>query len=235
MKKIIMLILPMVLVLLFVGCNNVSDNIIVDEPNNSNTDELQISYSFRATVLKTMASSILVQPAEDSNESKSADKISVSTQNLAIGFDINEGDEIIVYYDGLIAESYPAQIYRTDKIEKYFSGIVMKAKNVSNHGLTFEFDVVDKDISDIITGSYYIVERTNNNKHTSIPFVELEGDLAWTSEAYIIEDGSSFDVNWEWLYGELSVGNYRIGKQISFVDKENNFVNSMIYAEFEVK
>ena len=235
MKRIILLILPIVLVLAFVGCDKISDNITVEEPNNSNADNVQISYSFRATVLKTMQSSILVQPSEDSNENKSSDKISVSTKDLSIGFDIVEGDEIVVYYDGLIAESYPAQIYTTYKIEKYVPEIIMKSTNISNAGLTFKFEVIDKDISKITTGSYYIVERTNNNKHMSIPFVEMEGDLAWTSEAYIIEDGSSFDVNWKWLYGELSAGNYRIGKQISFVDEDNNFINSMIYAEFEIK
>jgi len=37
----------------------------------------------------------------------------------------------------------------------------------------------------------------------------------WTSEAYIVEKNktSEMQVNWDWLYGELSTGRYLIVKQ----------------------
>lgn len=82
-------------------------------------------YSFRAEVIEG-GENLLVTPSEDSNELRSSDKISVSTNDTDIIDEKGEpittkqlttGDIIVITYDGLIRESYPAQI-TASKVEK---------------------------------------------------------------------------------------------------------------------
>lgn len=56
---------------------------------------------------------VLVEPAESSNERRSADKIEVSLKDMGLvgkTADMKKGTKVRIYYDGMIAETYPAQI-----------------------------------------------------------------------------------------------------------------------------
>ncbi len=76
--------------------------------------------SFVATVLENNQSILLVEPAEGSVELSSADRI-VAHADDAIIIDpqgnevditaVKAGSQVVLYYDGSIAESYPAQIW----------------------------------------------------------------------------------------------------------------------------
>lgn len=75
-------------------------------------------YVFKAVVIDNI-NGLLVKPDTDSNEVKSSDKISVGTNSTIIydedkkKVDLGEiqiGDSIKITYNGLILESYPAQI-----------------------------------------------------------------------------------------------------------------------------
>lgn len=71
---------------------------------------------FLAEVLSLREKSCLVAPHPDADESRSSDKISVSFPDGGIPDGIQVGDWIAIEYDGLIAESYPAQIFGTFSI-----------------------------------------------------------------------------------------------------------------------
>lgn len=73
---------------------------------------------FMATVIEG-GDTLLVEPQKDSNEYKSSDKIAVHTSNALIVngkdkkillSDIMAGQTLEITYNGMIAESYPAQI-----------------------------------------------------------------------------------------------------------------------------
>lgn len=66
--------------------------------------------TFQATILEIKDTYYLVEPVEDSQELKSADKITVPMKNLAPSLEPEVGDIIEIAYNGEIAESYPAQI-----------------------------------------------------------------------------------------------------------------------------
>ncbi|MBR4084915.1 MAG: hypothetical protein IKK33_11610 [Lachnospiraceae bacterium] len=116
MKKYIALILLLMFVLSLTGCNKQSDNEI-KEPDNQQVEENINTVSFEAVILEVLDASVLVCPVQGSNELKSADKISVSLGKLEIPFNLIVGQTIRIEYDGLIAESYPAQIFNTSQIE----------------------------------------------------------------------------------------------------------------------
>lgn len=103
MKKIMIGILGLVLMLIFAGCG-------ADEK--MKTDQVV----FSATVLEVNENSLLVEPAQDSEEYKSSDQIEVGlaamSEELAaeIRDTIEVDDIVMVVYDGGIEESYPAQI-----------------------------------------------------------------------------------------------------------------------------
>lgn len=79
-------------------------------------DVIQHKPNFSGTVIEINDdTSILVHVNENDPIIKSSDKIFVSLNvkmaNISVsGRDLDIGDDIIVYYDGIIAESYPAQI-----------------------------------------------------------------------------------------------------------------------------
>ena len=75
-------------------------------------------YEFVATIIGAYDSSILVEPEEGANERKSSDKISMIIKRPTDG--INDfyvvGNKVKITYNGVIMESYPAQIVAT-KVE----------------------------------------------------------------------------------------------------------------------
>ncbi len=98
-----------ILFCILTGCNN----------------QKETEVSFTATVLEINQSSILVEPAEGSVELSSADRIVAYVDDAMIidsqGNEIDltaiqAGNQVVIYYDGLIAESYPAQI-RANKVQ----------------------------------------------------------------------------------------------------------------------
>lgn len=82
----------------YIKCNDYEDE------NYSNWEERHL---FIATILEVNENSIIVKPVEGSYESKSSDKIIIKrifSDNYVVG------DKVKITYDGLIEESYPAQI-----------------------------------------------------------------------------------------------------------------------------
>lgn len=82
-------------------------------------------YSFRAEIIE-VGEALFITPSKDSNEIKSSDKISINLTGAALIDEDGEaitkeelvtGDILVITYNGVIAESYPAQITAT-KVEK---------------------------------------------------------------------------------------------------------------------
>ena len=93
MKKLIALVLTLVCVLAMVGCNNRSMNYIIsNEP------------SITGIVKETNENAILIE--NDNGEYL----VSLNVENKDSMTNFNIGDEVVVYYDGNVAESYPMQI-----------------------------------------------------------------------------------------------------------------------------
>lgn len=89
---------------------------IVEDGDYTKIEEEQ--YEFVGTIIGAYDRSILVEPDEGTNERKSSDKISMGITRPTSG--INDfyvvGNKVKITYNGMIMESYPAQIIAT-KIE----------------------------------------------------------------------------------------------------------------------
>ncbi|MDL2238009.1 YobA family protein [Christensenellaceae bacterium OttesenSCG-928-K19] len=101
MRKLLCAILCVLSVMGMVGCSKqLNMNTVLNEPN------------FVGIVTEVNEKSILVKVNEDEDAYKSSDLINVSLE-VEIKDGLSEydvGDEVRVYYDGSIAESYPAQV-----------------------------------------------------------------------------------------------------------------------------
>ena len=93
MKKLLALVLALVCVLALAGCNNRSLNhIIANEP------------SITGIVKDTGEKAILIE-----NENGEY-WVSLDAENKDSMTDFRIGDEVVVYFDGMVAETYPMQI-----------------------------------------------------------------------------------------------------------------------------
>ena len=103
LKKVHWILLTIVLMLILISAyifRPMTMNDIYKEPN------------FKGIVIEVRENSILVSVNEDEDEFKSSDKISVSlnVKSKDSMTHFNVGDNVSVYYNGIILESYPAQV-----------------------------------------------------------------------------------------------------------------------------
>ena len=99
MKKLIALVLAMVCVVGLVGCGRTMNDIIENEPNVTG-------------VVEEVHDNYIVMYAEtaDGYPNGSRWSISLNVENKDSYTDIVVGDEIVVYYDGMAAETDPLEV-----------------------------------------------------------------------------------------------------------------------------
>ena len=90
---------------------------MLDKTENSAADMIVNVSAFRGKVLEVDEECVLVEPLEGEQEQLCSDKIYVSIGKLAQIPEIRVGDILQIQYDGMIQETYPAQINVTYAIE----------------------------------------------------------------------------------------------------------------------
>lgn len=242
MKKHVGILLCLTSILSLAGCAEQSDTNAV----------------FEATILEIHDSYYLVEPAEGSQELKSADQITVSMKNLDPSLEPEIGDTIKIEYNGEIAESYPAQITEVysikvvkeadkgaavsteeaiQKIQQQDNwGLALSVKDVTSTGTTLVFTQKGGvPTGELQTGGWYIVE--NRTKEDGWKEMPRYCEICWADEADLIpkEECTEFTVNWEELYGKLPAGQYRIGKEVMDFRDTGDYDKAMYYGEFEIR
>ena len=115
MKKIFAILILAVLSLsVFSGC------VII-----SNSADETIAYSksakedhfFKAEIIEMSEKALVIKPLDEYSESRSSDKISIP--NWFAKDSVKVGDIIGISYDGVILESYPAQLSKIFSMEYY--------------------------------------------------------------------------------------------------------------------
>ena len=122
----------------------------VEEYFNMNNKQSEEGYFFYGKVVESTANYIIVELNENEEERKSADKISVGLgENNDCLYEI--GTNVKITYDGIVMESYPAQVKAT-KIE------VKSAEN-------FEILFKDRELIDSYNKVYAILDKSETNKY----------------------------------------------------------------------
>ncbi|WP_409229482.1 immunoglobulin-like domain-containing protein [Gudongella sp. SC589] len=140
-------------------------------------------------------------------------------------------------YEGeYVVVSLPSEWVRYDKRDYW--GLELTATNISPTGLTLSFSQYGGNPKgDLQTGSYYWLDKHVEDEWVPVEILSSAQDVGWTDEAYIINmnDITEWEVGWEWLYGELSIGNYRIGKEIMDYRSTGGILDTLnYYADFKI-
>ena len=116
-------------------------------------------------------------------------------------------------------------------------GITLEAEDITPTSLTIQCTQSEGNpTGELNTGSWYIVENwTQENGWKEVDYV-IKDNIGWTMEAWLIPANSTseWEVDWEWLYGKLPVGKYRIGKEIMDFRETGDYDKAVYYAEFEI-
>ena len=114
-------------------------------------------------------------------------------------------------------------------------GITLTAENITPTGFVIKcVQSGGKPTGELQTGSWYILETwTQEYGWQEAPCF---AEVCWTEEALLIVKDSvtEWEVNWEWLYGKLPEGKYRVGKEITDFRATGDYDTAIYYAEFEI-
>lgn len=99
---------------------------------------------------------------------------------------------------------------------------MVSAKNVSSTGATIVFNYSNyrEDNSDVrselYSGSYLPMAKKVGENWEPYEYI-ADGNVAFEDVAYIIKENeeTTYEYNWEWLYGNLEPGEYQITIEIS--------------------
>lgn len=232
MRRFSLMILSIFIMVSFIGCdteeitpetpNTMPPSIMVDGQLYYSTFE-EISIEPDESVIKTVTSVI------DITELPSKEgEINLPFPNAKFA-KINDYEEYVVVLMDL----------EWIKFEKSGGnwGLELTATNVSPTGLTLLFNQSGGNPSgDLQTGSYYIIETYNGSGWLPVDYKDNEIEVAWTDEAWIIpmNDTVEWKVDWEWLYGNLPNGKYRIGKEIMDFRDTGDYDEKTYYANFKI-
>lgn len=120
---------------------------------------------------------------------------------------------------------------------KYDWGLSLSVKNVTPTGATLVISQSNGTPSgELRYGLAYKIQYLNGETWEDLPYA-TEADVAWTEEAYIVEMDSDCEVelSWDWLYGNLTSGQYRIVKQFMDFRSSGDYDNENYYANFEIE
>lgn len=135
---------------------------------------------------------------------------------------VYEGKDIEYYFMANISEISGTDIDVIMQLKENSlssTGLTMIIKNQSNKELEY--------------GNPYTIEKYQNGYWKT---VDLINDIYFNMPSYqlSINESKEININWEYGYGKLSTGKYRIVKDFSY-EKDEKYVSFNKYLEFEIK
>ena len=166
----------------------------------------------------------------------------ISAQNvMADSWPMKDQEKIMSILDSLKLdpdETEGAFSYFKNDSEVAEIGLTAEGHDVTSSGMTIRFTVWDPGLSagDLQFSSEFELEKLEGNTWSPVPVI-VEGDYAFTQEAHIISkdpdfSGTDCQVNWEWLYGKLSPGDYRIRMNVMDFRGTGDYTEYPVYVYF---
>ena len=116
-----------------------------------------------------------------------------------------------------------------------FEGVTMTVKEgtASPAGLTIVFE--NNSESQCIYGEYFLLEKKISGNWFQVP-VAIEGNYGFNDIGYDLASGedSEWEAIWDWLYGSLGTGEYRIVKDVHDFRGTGEYDTYYLAAEFTI-
>ncbi len=109
--------------------------------------------------------------------------------------------------------------------------MIVKEGTVSSTGLTVIYE--NNSDKQFIYGEYFLLEKKIEGRWYEVP-ITLDGNYGFNDIGYELSpsDARDWAVDWEWLYGSLGTGDYRIVKDILDFRETGDFARYYLTAEF---
>ena len=152
-------------------------------------------------------------------------------QQIISVFKLNEEGAVLENVDGECVEL-------PDIEDKGFPnwGLSLSVEDVTESGLTLVCTQSGGEpTGELQTGGDYKLIVLKDGTWQDVPTI-IE-DYGWTAEAYMIpkDNSTEFDINWEWLYGKLPAGTYRLTKGFMDFRGSGDYDTFAYWTEFEIK
>ena len=85
----------------------------------------------------------------------------------------------------------------------------------------------------VLCGNDYTLERYSEQGWVTMPMAQQ--DVNWVKDAFVVTAIPRDEIDWQWLYGSLPNGHYRIGKTVTLHQNGENLRTSTVYGEFVLK
>jgi len=111
--------------------------------------------------------------------------------------------------------------------------VTMSVKSITPTGLTVVME--NKSDKDCLYGEYFYLETKSEGTWYQVN-VKIDGNYGFNDIGYYLPAGelSEWEVDWEWLYGSLEAGEYRIIKDVSDFRGTGDYDSYYLAAEFEI-
>jgi len=240
MKKWLLVLVVLTAIVGLVACNKKD----AGEP-----DSLTGQDYFNAKVTQVNDSFILAEVTENVSGAISVGtEVSISKKNISSEPypELVVGDNIRVVYAGEILEKDPPgfqkiiSVFKLDEngvVDEGFPnwGLTLSVKNVTESGLTLVCTQSGGELTgELQTGSDYKLIVLKEAWEDVPTIIE---DYGWDMIAYGVakDDVTEFEYNWEWLYGKLPAGTYRMVKGFTEYRESGDYDNFAYWTEFEIK
>lgn len=148
------------------------------------------------------------------------------------------GDDVMGILDTLTfrpdVKEGGAYVFREES-EKPEIGLSVSLEKISPTGAVLVYSQFDgkAPTGELQDGADFVLEQYRDGRWEEVPVV-VEGAYGFSAIAYTIpkEEVTKRELDWEWLYGQLAAGEYRIGKTVMDFRETANYDNYVIYAYF---
>lgn len=112
--------------------------------------------------------------------------------------------------------------------------MTIKKGTVSKTGLTVVFQ--NHSDKDYLYGEFFSLEKKIDGEWYEVPVI-FEGEYGFNTIGYDLAANSEqeWSIEWDWLYGPLDVGEYRIIKDILEVKEPGDYQEYILAAEFSIE
>lgn len=121
----------------------------------------------------------------------------------------------------------------TFEVVNNLDDVNMTVKGETPTGLTVVFQ--NNSNSECIYGEYFYLERKQDGNWYQVP-VTIKENYGFEDIAYILSpnDETEWEVDWDWLYGSLESGEYRIIKDVLELNESEEYDTYYLAAEFKI-
>ncbi len=115
-------------------------------------------------------------------------------------------------------------------------GLTLYANDVSKTGMTIKYEQFGGNpAGELQTGAWYKIETVANGEWQDVK-AKIDNPV-WNMIAYTINknDITEYEMNWEFLYGELPPGEYRLGKEIADFRVAGDYDEEIYYVYFTIE